>query len=159
MPESPLKDRLNEFLTKAGFFSGSVFLSDRSAASRPVRIVGLGSARKIILESRLIDQLTPLETEALIAIEIGRTKYCSAVKASVIFMFLSFFFFIFLELAVQQPWFYQGLGVNPSEVIGHGEAFVLYSMAVFVFMFPLIPVEKGNGVSDTFSAKLINVFP
>ncbi len=161
MPESPLKDRLNEFLTKAGFVSGSVFLSDRSAASRPVRIVGLGSARKIILESRLIDQLTPLETEALIAIEIGRTKYCSAVKASVIFMFLSFFFFLFLELAVQQPWFYQGLGVNPSEVIGHGEAFVLYSMAVFVFMFPLIPIKNlfmrsVEENAERFSVKLLD---
>ena len=161
MPESPLKDRLNEFLTKAGFLSGSVFLSDRSAASRPVRIVGLGSARKIIFESRLIDQLTPLETEALIAIEIGRTKYCSAVKASVIFMFLSFFFFLFLELAVQQPWFYQGLGVNPSEGIGHGEAFVLYSMAVFVFMFPLIPIKNlfmrsVEENAERFSVKLLD---
>lgn len=161
MPESPLRDRLNEFLSKAGFVSSGIFLSDRSAAARPARIVGFGSARKLILEARLLDQLTPLETEALIAIEIGRTKYCSAVKVSVIFMFLSFFFFLFLELAVKQPWFFQGLGVNSSEVIGHGEAFVLFSMAVFVFMFPLIPIKNlfmrsVEENAERFSVKLLD---
>ena len=140
-----LKDRLNKFLKRIGFESQGIFVSasDRLGSGNGVFISGFGSNKKVVITENLFERLNPSEIEAMIANEIGQFKYQTGFRAYLPYLILSFVFFGLLSFFSTKPWFFQGLGISSGFEGSHGVVLVLFSLAAYVFLFPLIPLRNA----------------
>lgn len=84
--------------------------------------------------------MTPEETEAVLAHELGHYKLHHIYKMMAFSFIFSLLFFWILSVLAECSWFYEGLGVNLSHGASHGVALILFSVAVPVFLFPLAPL-------------------
>lgn len=163
LADGELKSRLDKFLEKIGFESQGVFAadSDRLGSGSGVFISGFGTNKKVIVTESLIERLNPSEIEAMIANEIGQYKFQTGFKAYLPYLILSFIFFGLLAYFSTKPWFFQGLGISSGFDVNHGVVLVLFSLAAYVFLFPLIPLRnallwKAEENAERSSVKLVD---
>ena len=139
MENPELKTRVERLLTKCGFKSQGLFVMDGSKRSNHgnAYFTGFGTAKRIVFFDTLLSRLEPAEIEAVLAHELGHYKLYHVIKRMLLTFAVSLAFLWLLGVLMNEPWFYQGLGVTtPSTSM----ALLLFIMITPVFTFLLQPL-------------------
>ena len=134
-----LKDRIERLLVKCGFRSKGLFVMDGSKRSSHgnAYFTGFGAAKRIVFFDTLLSRLGPGEVEAVLAHELGHFRRHHVWKR-IAWLFLgSLAFLAALGYLIDQPWFYEALGVERRST---AVALLLFLMVVPVFTFLLQPI-------------------
>ena len=102
LPEGELKSRLEGLLSRIGFASKGLSVMDASkrSAKGNAYMTGFGKNKRIVLFDTLLSKMTPEETEAVLAHELGHYKLHHIYKMMAFsFIFSLLFFWILSVLA------------------------------------------------------------
>jgi STE24 endopeptidase len=151
LPEGVLRQRVEALLQRSGFKASGLFVMDGSKRSNHgnAYFTGFGRTKRVVLFDTLIARLTPAETEAVLAHELGH-YHCRHVIHRILLQFaLSLVFLALLGLLKESSWFYAGLGVSTP---GTAAALILFMLVVPVFSFPLQPLLSFYSRKHEFEA-------
>ncbi len=151
LEDESLRQRIQALLGKCGFKSQGIFVMDGSRRSGHgnAYFTGLGSNKRIVFFDTLLQTLDEDEIEAVLAHELGHFKRRHVQKRIVTMMLLSLAGLALLGWLVEQPWFYQGLGVaTPSNHM----ALLLFMMVSPVFTLFLQPLVSWFSRKHEFEA-------
>ena len=146
-----LKSRIENLLSRCGFKSQGLFVMDGSKRSSHgnAYFTGFGKSKRIVFFDTLIERLQPTEIEAVLAHELGHFKRRHIVKRIALTFVLSFIFLALLGWLINQPWFFNGLGVTtPSNAM----ALILFFTALPAFTFFLQPISSLYSRKHEFEA-------
>jgi len=110
---------------------------------------GLGNAKRIVFFDTLLNQLDPVETESVLAHELGHFHHGHVKKRLVVMILSSLAGFALLGWVMQQSWFYTGLGVNEAS---NQAALILFMLVLPAFTFALGPIMSYSSRKDEFEA-------
>ena len=157
LADETLKARIEALLLKCGFKSQGLFVMDGSARSSHgnAYFTGFGSSKRVVFFDTLLSRLNTEEIESVLAHELGHFKHHHVIKRICLLFFASFLGLALLGWLINQPWFYNGLGVStPSNYM----ALILFLLVSPVFMFLLRPLmasysRKNEFEADDYAAK------
>jgi STE24 endopeptidase len=154
LEDASLKVRIENLLTRCGFASKGVFVMDGSkrSAHGNAYFTGFGAAKRIVFFDTLISRLTPDEIEAVLAHELGHFARKHIVKRIVWSFAISLVALALLGWLAQQPWFYLGLGTDPTIGMRNVFALLLFFLVLPVFTFPLSPLSSLASRKHEFEA-------
>lgn len=155
-----LKTRIDSLLKRTGFVSDGIFVMDGSKRSGHgnAYFTGFGKSKRIVFFDTLLKSLSTDEVEAVLAHELGHFKHKHIRKSMIIMATLSLVALWVLGFLVNQPWFYQGLGMStPSNYA----ALILFFTVMPVFMFFITPImswfsRKNEYEADAFAVAQAN---
>ena len=155
-----LKARIDALLARTGFKSEGVYIMDgsRRTAHGNAYFTGLGKSKRIVFFDTLLEQLTPEQTEAVLAHELGHFKRRHITKR-ILFMFILSLAMLYLLAWIKDvPWFYEGLGV---QVANDATALALFFLVLPIFTFPISPLmslysRKHEFEADAYAADQSN---
>ncbi len=152
----PLKDgelraMLSALLKRCGFEDNGMFVMDGSKRSSHgnAYFTGFGKNKRIVFFDTLLTQLTPSETEAVLAHELGHFKRRHILKRLVSMALMTLAGFAVLGWLIDQSWFFNGLGVDQQN---DALALLLFVLASPVFTFFLQPVSSWFSRKHEFEA-------
>jgi STE24 endopeptidase len=154
LSEGATRSKVEALLARCGFASNGLFVMDGSKRSSHgnAYFTGIGKKKRIVFFDTLLSRLSDDEVEAVLAHELGHFKHKHITKRLLTTFAFSFVGFAFLGWIMQQPWFYQGLGMTPDLQRAHGPALVLFMLALPVFLFPFHPLGSFFSRKDEFQA-------
>jgi STE24 endopeptidase len=153
LAEGPLRARIEALLARCGFATRGVFVIDGSTRSSHgnAYFTGFGRAKRIVFFDTLVERISPDETEAVLAHELGHYKLRHIAKRLLWSAIASLGAFALLAWLAQADWFYRGLYVPPSQ--GRpGVALVLFFLVLPVFTFLLTPLGAWYSRKHEFEA-------
>nr|WP_315260368.1 M48 family metallopeptidase [uncultured Duganella sp.] len=163
LEDQSLKARIEGLMTRVGFVSKGLFVMDGSkrSAHGNAYFSGFGANKRIVFFDTLLARLQPQEIEAVLAHELGHFKLKHIIKRISMMFAISLGFLALLGYLKTQPWFYDGLGVNPLLLPGQSNdamALLLFMLALPVFTFLLNPLtslgsRKHEFEADAFAAQ------
>ncbi len=160
LKDENLKSRIEALLVKCGFKSQGLFVMDGSARSSHgnAYFTGFGSSKRVVFFDTLLSRLNGQEIEAVLAHELGHFKHHHVIKRIAMMFVASFLGLALLGWLVNEPWFYNGLGV--TEMSNH-MALLLFLLVSPVFLFLLRPLmasysRKNEFEADDYAAKHAN---
>jgi len=151
LEEGEMKTRIEALLQRCGFQSGGLFVMDGSRRSSHgnAYFTGLGKSKRIVFFDTLLKQLEPIETEAVLAHELGHFHHGHVKKRLLVMIATSLLGFALLGWLTQEVWFYTGLGVtHPS----NHAALVLFMLVLPAFTFALEPLMSYFSRQNEFEA-------
>lgn len=130
-----LKERIEGLLTRCGFTSSGLFVMDGSRRSSHgnAYFTGLGKTKRIVFFDTLIERLSPMEIEAVLAHELGHFKRKHITKMIAGQFALAFVILALMGWVIDKPWFYEGVGFP----LGAGTPHVAISLALFFMVLPV----------------------
>ncbi len=134
-----LRTRIENLLTRNGFKSQGIFVMDGSTRSTHgnAYFTGLGANKRIVFFDTLVDELSYDEIEAVLAHELGHFK-CNHIRKRISVLGTVFLIGLgVLGWLINEPWFYNGLGVEQASTY---MALILFLMASPAFTFFLQPL-------------------
>jgi len=151
LQDADLAQRIQHLLQKCGFTSKGIFVMDGSTRSAHgnAYFTGLGTNKRIVFFDTLIDTLTPVQIEAVLAHELGHFKRKHVQKRMAIMFVMSLMGLALLGWLISQPWFYTGLGIEQPSVY---VALVLFLLVIPVFTQFLQPLAAWFSRKDEFEA-------
>ena len=149
-----LKNRIENLLQKCDFESSGLFVMDGSRRSSHgnAYFTGFGKTKRIVFFDTLLNRLQAEEIEAVLAHELGHFKRHHVIKRIILSFAVSLLFLWVLGYLMQQPWFYQGLGVEVAEVPSTAMALLLFFLVMPVFTFLLHPLSSIYSRKHEFEA-------
>lgn len=138
LADRELGQRIEALLQQCGFKSNGIFVMDgsRRSAHGNAYFSGLGNNKRIVFFDTLIKQLDADEIEAVLAHELGHFRLRHIRKRLLGMGVISLASLALLGWLAQQPWFYAGFNVNPSNHM----ALMLFMLLSPVFSFFLTPL-------------------
>jgi len=135
-----LKERLEKLLTRCKFKSKGLFTMDGSKRSSHgnAYFAGIGGAKRIVLFDTLIEKLNEKEIEAVLAHEVGHYKCGHIPSRLLISAFMSFCFFFFLGLFIDEQLFFLSFGIS-IETTSLVENSGILSASFFIVFFYILP--------------------
>lgn len=133
-----LRTRIENLLTRNGFKSQGIFVMDGSTRSTHgnAYFTGLGANKRIVFFDTLVDELSYDEIEAVLAHELGHFK-CNHIRKRISVLGTVFLIGLgVLGWLINEPWFYNGLGVEQASTY---MALILFLIASPAFTFFLQP--------------------
>ena len=162
LEDQSLKTRIEGLMARVGFASKGLFVMDGSkrSAHGNAYFSGFGANKRIVFFDTLLERLAPQEIEAVLAHELGHFKLKHIVKRIVVMFAISLAFLALLGWLKDQPWFYQGLGVDPI-LASDAMALILFLLVLPVFTFVFSPLSsissrKHEFEADAFAAQHAN---
>lgn len=160
LEDGEMKDRIEALLSKTGFESNGIFVMDGSSRSGHgnAYFTGFGKNKRIVFFDTLLETLTPVEVEAVLAHELGHFKH-GHIKTMMMQSFaLSLIGLAFLGWLAQQSFFYHGLGMTSETPAA---ALLLFLTAIPVFFFFIGPLmayksRKNEFEADKFAAEAVD---
>ncbi|HTP61468.1 MAG TPA: M48 family metallopeptidase [Burkholderiales bacterium] len=157
LEDTALVERVERLLARCGFRSHGLFVMDGSkrSAHGNAFFAGVGASKRIVLFDTLVQRLNPGEVEAVLAHELGHYKL-HHIRKSLAFSFAFALVSLFiLGLLVQQPWFYEGLGVQSRTLPMALLLFLLVSSEFSFFLHPLGTVlsRKHEFEADAYATR------
>lgn len=151
LSDGEMKSTIEALLKRCGFKSNGLFVMDGSKRSSHgnAYFTGLGNAKRIVFFDTLINQLEPIETEAVLAHELGHFHHGHVKKRLIVMVFTTLIGFALLGWLSQQPWFYAGLGITEPS---NAAALLLFMLVMPVFTFVLTPLMSYFSRKDEFEA-------
>jgi len=151
LADRELRSRLEQLLERCGFSSDGMFVMDGSSRSSHgnAYFSGFGRSKRIVFFDTLLEGLEPAEIEAVLAHELGHFRRRHVLKGMLIMGAISLTALAVLAWLMQQPWFYQGLGV---ERMSAGTALSLFLVASPFFMMFLSPLFTALSRRHEFEA-------
>ncbi len=153
LEDASLKTRIEGLMTRVGFASKGLFVMDGSkrSAHGNAYFSGFGANKRIVFFDTLLERLAPQEIEAVLAHELGHFKLKHIVKRIAVMFAISLAFLALLGYLKNQPWFYQGLGVDPI-LASDAMALILFMLVLPVFTFVLSPLSSISSRKHEFEA-------
>lgn len=155
-----LKERIEGLLARCGFTSKGLFVMDGSKRSSHgnAYFTGLGKTKRIVFFDTLIERLTPIEIEAVLAHELGHFKRRHIYKMMAVQLVLSFVVLAAMGWVIDKPWFYEGLGVPVGSTPHIALSLTLFFLVLSVFTFWLTPAmslmsRKHEFEADAYAAQ------
>ena len=141
LPEGEAKQRIEALLKRCGFRSNGLFVMDGSkrSAHGNAYFTGFGNNKRIVFFDTLLERLSPSETEAVLAHELGHFRKRHVLQRMLLMFASSLLFLALLGQLIDAPWFYAGLGVPAQST---ALALTLFFLVVPVFLFPLTPLTS-----------------
>jgi STE24 endopeptidase len=139
LQDEALKTRIEALLTRCGFRSQGLFVMDGSkrSAHGNAYFTGFGSGKRIVFFDTLLEKLSPAEIEAVLAHELGHFKHHHLWQRLLVLSGFSLLLLYGLAYLINQPWFFNGLGISfASTAMG----LILFMLVLPVFTFPLAPL-------------------
>ena len=95
LPDGEVADRVNALLTRVGFATNGLYVMDASKRSSKANayMTGFGKTKRIVFFDTLLAKLSPIETEAVLAHELGHYKLRHIIKMMLFSFSLSFVLF------------------------------------------------------------------
>ena len=157
LEEGDTLERIKQLLHRCGFSSNGIFVIDGSKRSSHgnAYFSGFGRNKRIVFFDTLLKMLNDDELEAVLAHELGHFKKKHIVKSMLISIATTFIALAMLAWLMQNPWFYNALGVStPSTYM----ALLLFALVLPVFTFVLHPLlslfsRKNEFEADAFAAE------
>lgn len=157
LEEGDTLERIKQLLHRCGFSSNGIFVIDGSKRSSHgnAYFSGFGRNKRIVFFDTLLKMLNDDELEAVLAHELGHFKKKHIVKSMLISIATTFVALALLAWLMQNPWFYNALGVStPSTYM----ALLLFALVLPVFTFVLHPLlslfsRKNEFEADAFAAE------
>lgn len=161
LADGEVKQRVAALLERCGFTSAGLFVMDGSkrSAHGNAYFTGFGKSKRIVFFDTLLDKLTPTETEAVLAHELGHYKRRHIAKRIAVMAALALALLWLLGQLIDQPWFYAGLKVGAGDTAPNtAMALILFSLVLPVFAFPLAPLfswlsRRHEFEADAFAAQ------
>jgi len=160
LEDEGLRQRIEALLSRCGFTSNGIFVMDGSRRSSHgnAYFSGIGNNKRIVFFDTLLENLNGDEIEAVLAHELGHFRRKHVRKRLVLMMSMSLAGLALLGWLIQQPWFFQGLGIEQPSV--HA-ALVLFLLVMPVFTFFIQPLlalmmRKHEFEADDFAATYAN---
>ena len=160
LEDDALRTRIQRLLDQCGFRSQGIFVMDGSRRSGHgnAYFTGFGRNKRIVFFDTLLKDLEPAEIEAVLAHELGHFKRKHVQKRLLSMMAMSLAGLALLGWLIEQPWFYQGLGVTQAS---HAMALLLFLLVAPVFSFFLQPLfafwsRRHEFEADEFAAQQAN---
>ena len=155
--DKALRRRLTSLLERTGFQSKGIYVIDSSQRTSHgnAYFTGFGASKRIVFFDSLLKRLRPAEVEAVVAHELGHFKLGHILKRLVMMALMSLAGLWLLGQIINQPWFYQGLGVTQTSP---HTALILFMLAGPVFTFFLQPLyawgsRRHEYQADDFAAR------
>lgn len=144
LPEGPLKDRLLALADRTGFRAAAIEVMDGSKRSGHANafFTGFGRFRRIVLLDTLLRQLTPEETEAVLAHEVGHYRRGHIPRMLALSAVLQLAGFFAISRLLEAGWFNTGFGFPAGEL---APALLLFALASGLVTFWFSPL--GNVLS------------
>lgn len=156
LTEGALKDRINRLLKRCGFNSKGIFIMDGSRRSGHgnAYFTGLGNNKRIVFFDTLVESLEDEELEAVLAHELGHFKCKHVIKMLIASAIMTLIGFAILGWVIEEPWFYDGLGVDQPSNAAALLLFTLVSPVFTVFLQPISSYfqRKFEFEADDFAA-------
>jgi STE24 endopeptidase len=158
LQDDSLKSRVEALMARCGFAAKGLFVMDGSKRSAHANayFTGFGAAKRVVFFDTLLSSLSPGEVEAVLAHELGHFKHKHVLKRIVSMFALSLAGFALLGWLSHQPWFYEGLGIQRSNIVAHAPkdalALLLILLAAPVFSFFVSPLFAGLSRRHEFEA-------
>jgi STE24 endopeptidase len=159
---SPLQDvalrqRIDALLARCSFHAKDIYVMDGSkrSAHGNAYFTGLGREKRIVFFDTLLQSLTPVQVEAVLAHELAHFKLRHIPQRLVVSGVTTFLGFALLGWLSERTWFYTALGVDhPSDAA----ALLLFVLAVPAFSWVLTPMaaawsRKHEFEADAFAAR------
>jgi STE24 endopeptidase len=145
------KSRIEALLAKCGFAASGLFVMDGSRRSTHgnAYFTGFGKTKRIVFYDTLLERLTPDETDAVLAHELGHFKRRHVLQRIALTFAVSLAFLWGLAQLLHADWFYQGLGVTTQST---ALALLLSFMVLPVFTFLLHPLASAWSRRHEFEA-------
>jgi STE24 endopeptidase len=137
LENSDLREKIEELMTKTGFQSSGVFVSDASKRDSRLNAYfgGLGKAKRVILYDTLIAKLTPQELIAVLGHELGHFAHGDLYKNIAMVGAMLFGVFALLGNFPQELYLELGVAQSPHIVM---MVFVLILPMISFFVMPLM---------------------
>lgn len=135
LEDGPLKEAIQAFADKAGFFLSNIYIMNGSKRSTKANAYfsGLGPKKKIILYDTLMDILTPEEIVSVLAHEIGHYKKKHIYKSLILSLLQLAVMIFLLWWTLGNPVFSLSLGAKQSSFYMGLMAFaILYTPVSFL---------------------------
>ena len=152
-----LAARIEALLQAVGFDCDGIFVMDGSKRSGHgnAYFTGLGKKRRIVFFDTLLETLSEEEILAVLAHELGHFHHNHIKKRLLLGAVTTLFSLAILGWLIEQPWFYQGLGMSTAS--DHA-ALVLFLTASAPFSFWIQPMmaaysRKHEFEADAFAAQ------
>jgi STE24 endopeptidase len=156
LEEGSLKDRIQKLLTRCGFNSKGIFIMDGSKRSGHgnAYFTGIGNNKRIVFFDTLVKSLDEEELEAVLAHELGHFKCKHVIKMLIATSVMSLISLAILGWLIDQPWFYNGLGVAQKSNAAALLLFLLVSPVFTLFLQPISAYfqRKFEFEADSFAA-------
>lgn len=161
LPAGEVKARIERLLARCGFACEGLFVMDGSRRSSHgnAYFTGFGRAKRIVFFDTLLEKLSPTETEAVLAHELGHFRLHHVVWRLALTAVMSFSLLALLGWLDDAPWFYEGLGVSSAQrSTDKAMALILFSLILPVFAFPFMPLlsafsRRHEFAADAFAAR------
>ncbi|MDC0429869.1 M48 family metallopeptidase [Candidatus Thioglobus sp.] len=155
-----LKVKIDSLLIRTGFKSDGVFVMDGSkrSAHGNAYFTGIGKNKRIVFFDTLLDGMKDKEVEAILAHELGHFHHKHIRKHMISSFTISLLGLALLGYLINQPWFFNGLGV---QTMSNHTALILFTLTLPVFSFFIAPISnalsrKHEFEADSFAAKHTN---
>lgn len=154
LDDAPLKARIEQLMRKCGFRASGLFVMDGSRRSSHgnAYFTGFGNTKRIVFFDTLLARLDVPEIEAVLAHELGHFRRHHVIKRITWTFAMSLLFLWCLGYLMQQPWFYEGLGVHVSVVPSAAAALLLFFLIMPAFTFLFQPVASLYSRKHEFEA-------
>lgn len=154
LEDNALKTRIEQLMEKCGFQASGLFVMDGSKRSSHgnAYFTGFGKTKRIVFFDTLLSRLNTEEIEAVLAHELGHFKHKHVIKRIIFSFAISLVFLWILGYLMEQNWFYQGLGVNVTDIPNMAMALLLFFMITPVFTFLLHPLSSIYSRKHEFEA-------
>jgi STE24 endopeptidase len=156
LEDAALAGRIEQLLSRTGFRSRGLYVMDGSKRSSHGNafFAGFGAAKRIVLFDTLVSRLQPAEVEAVLAHELGHYKLRHIVKGMALSWAFSFALLLALGLLAQQPWFYEGLGMETATLPIALALFMLVVPEFTFFVQPLLSLfsRRNEYAADRYAA-------
>ena len=155
-----LKVKIDSLLIRTGFKSDGVFVMDGSkrSAHGNAYFTGIGKNKRIVFFDTLLEGMEDKEVEAILAHELGHFHHKHIRKHMISSFTISLLGLALLGYLINQPWFFNGLGV---QTMSNHTALILFTLTLPVFSFFIAPISnalsrKHEFEADSFAAKHTN---
>lgn len=141
LEDDALKSRITHLFERCGFNSKGIYIMDGSKRSGHgnAYFTGIGNNKRIVFFDTLIDSLNTDEIEAVLAHELGHFKCKHITKQMIVSTVMTLLGFALLGWLIQQPWFFEGLGVHD---VSNAVALLLFLIVTPVFTTFLQPLSR-----------------
>ncbi len=152
LPEGEVRQRAQALMQRCGFALQGLYVMDgsRRSAHANAYFTGIGSARRVVLYDTLLQQLDPVQIEAVLAHEVGHYKRHHIRQRLVLTLLTSLAGFALLGWLATRSWFYIGLGCVPQPP--QAITLLLYALALPVFGVFVTPVGAAWSRRHEFEA-------
>jgi STE24 endopeptidase len=157
LQDAALRERIDALLARCEFHARDIFVMDgsRRSAHGNAYFTGLGREKRIVFFDTLLQSLTPVQVEAVLAHELAHYKLRHIPQRLVVSGVVSLSGFALLGWLAKQAWVYDALGVSQPS---NAAALLLFMLVLPAFTWIFGPLSaawsrRHEFEADDFAAK------